>query len=114
MVAIPEFSLSTKAARSVLPKTVGFADAIHNVSRSSMLVAAIATGKLEMLSLAMADRLHQPYRTSLVPGFDDVAESAMRAGALSVALMWSGSKHCSLLHNIIPRDRFANAPSVWA
>ena len=90
VVAIPEFSLSTKAARSVLPKTVGFADAIHNVSRSSMLVAAIATGKLEMLSLAMADRLHQPYRTSLVPGFDDVAESAMRAGALSVALSGAG------------------------
>ncbi len=90
VVAIPNFSLSTKAARSVLPKTVDFADAIHNVSRSSMLVAAIATGKLEMLSLAMADRLHQPYRTSLIPGFDDVAESAMHAGALSVALSGAG------------------------
>ena len=55
-----------------------------------MLVAAVATGKLEMLSLAMADRLHQPYRTSLIPGFDDVAESAMRAGALSVALSGAG------------------------
>lgn len=90
VVAIPNFSLSTKAARGVLPPTVDFADAIHNVSRSSMLVAAIATGKLEMLSLAMADRLHQPYRTSLISGFDDVAESAMRAGALSVALSGAG------------------------
>ncbi len=90
VLAIPNFSLSTKAARSVLPQTVDFADAIHNVSCSSMLVAAVATGKLEMLSLAMADRLHQPYRTSLVPGFDDVAESAMRAGALSVALSGAG------------------------
>ena len=90
VVAIPDFSLSTKAARGVLPQTVDFADAIHNVSRSSMLVAAIATGKLEMLSIAMADRLHQPYRTSLIPGFDDVAESAMRAGALSVALSGAG------------------------
>ena len=90
VVAIPNFSLSTKAARGVLPETVDFADAIHNVSRSSMLVAAIATGRLEMLSLAMTDRLHQPYRTSLIPGFDDVAESAMRAGALSVALSGAG------------------------
>lgn len=90
VVAIPNFSLSTKAARGVLPQTVDFADAIHNVSRSSMLVAAIATGKLEMLSLAMADRLHQPYRTPLIPGFDDVAESAMQAGALSVALSGAG------------------------
>ena len=90
VVAIPDFPLSTKEARRVLPQTVGFADAIYNVSRSSMLVAAIATGKLELLSLAMADRLHQPYRTSLIPGFDDVAESAMRAGALSVALSGAG------------------------
>ena len=90
VVAIPDFALSTKAARGVLPQTVDFADAIHNVSRSSVLVAAIATGKLEMLSLAMADRLHQPYRTSLIPGFDDVAESAMRTGALSVALSGAG------------------------
>ena len=90
VVAIPDFSLSTKAARGVLPQTVDFADAIHNVSRSSMLVAAIATGKLEMLSLAMADRLHQPYRTPLIPGFEDVAESAMQAGALSVALSGAG------------------------
>ncbi len=90
VVAIPDFSLSTKAARRVLPQTVDFADAIHNVSRSSMLVAAIATGRLEMLPLAMADRLHQPYRIPLIPGFEDVAKSAMDAGALSVALSGAG------------------------
>jgi homoserine kinase len=90
VVAIPDFPLSTKQARSVLPQTVQFPDAIYNVSRSSFLVAAIATGNLEMLSLAMADRLHQPYRTSLIPGFDEVAESAMCAGALSVALSGAG------------------------
>ena len=90
VVAIPNFSLSTRAARGVLPQTVDFADAIHNVSRSSMLVAAIASGKLEMLAFAMEDRLHQPYRSSLIPGFNDVAESAMRAGALSVALSGAG------------------------
>jgi homoserine kinase len=89
-VAIPNFQLSTKQARSVLPQTVKFSDAIYNISRSSLLVAAIATGKLDMLSLAMHDRLHQPYRTSLIPGFDDVAEAAMNAGALSVALSGAG------------------------
>lgn len=90
VMAVPDFPLSTKQARSVLPQTVRFADAIYNMSRSSLLVAAIATGKLEMLSLAMNDRLHQPYRTSLIPGFNEVAESAMKAGALSVALSGAG------------------------
>ena len=38
----------------------------------------------------MKDRLHQPYRASLIPGFDDVAKAATTAGALSVALSGAG------------------------
>ncbi len=88
--AIPEFTLSTKKARDILPKTVDFTDAIYNISRSSMLIASIATGKLENLSFAMADRLHQPYRSSLIPGFDNVVDAAISAGALSIALSGAG------------------------
>lgn len=90
VLAIPEFTLSTQKARSVLPKTVDFADAIYNISRSSLLVASIATGKLEMLPVAMKDKLHQPYRSTLIPGFDDVVEAATSAGALSIALSGAG------------------------
>ena len=90
VVAIPDFPLSTKEARRVLPQSVKFADAIYNVSRSSFLVAAIATGNFDMLSLAMNDRLHQPYRVPLIRGFDEVAKAAMDAGALSVALSGAG------------------------
>ncbi len=90
VLAIPEFTLSTKKARDILPKTVDFSDAIYNISRSSLLVASIATGKLEMLSTAMDDKLHQPYRSTLIPGFNDVVESAISAGALSIALSGAG------------------------
>lgn len=90
VLAIPEFTLSTKKARDILPKTVDFTDAIYNISRSSLLIASIATGKLENLSFAMADRLHQPYRSSLIPGFDDVVDAAISAGALSIALSGAG------------------------
>jgi homoserine kinase len=90
VVAIPDFPLSTQDARRVLPKTVDFADAVYNVSRSSMLVAAVATRNFEMLSLAMHDRLHQPYRASLIPGFEEVSQAARDAGALSVALSGAG------------------------
>ena len=90
VLAIPEFTLSTKKARNILPKNVDFADAIYNISRSSLLVASIATGKLDMLPLAMKDKLHQPYRSTLIPGFDDVVEAATSAGALSIALSGAG------------------------
>ncbi len=90
VLAIPDFPLSTEQARSVLPTSVGFADAVYNTSRSTLLIASIATGQFEMLRIAMKDRLHQPYRTSLIPGFNDVAEAATTAGALSVALSGAG------------------------
>ena len=90
VVAIPDFPLSTKEARRVLPQSVKFADAIYNVSRSSCLVAAIATRNFDMLSLAMNDRLHQPYRVPLIRGFDEVARAAIDVGALSVALSGAG------------------------
>ena len=90
VLAIPDFPLSTEQARGVLPTSVSFADAIYNTSRSTLLIASIATKQFEMLRVAMKDRLHQPYRTSLIPGFDDVAEAATTAGALSVALSGAG------------------------
>lgn len=90
VVAIPEFTLSTKKARDILPKTVDFVDAIYNISRSSLLVASIATGKLDMLPIAMKDKLHQPYRSTLIPGFDDIVEAATSAGALGIALSGAG------------------------
>ena len=90
VLAIPEFTLSTQKARDILPKTVDFADAIYNISRSSLLVASIATGKLDMLPLAMKDKLHQPYRSTLIPGFNAVVEAATSAGALSIALSGAG------------------------
>ena len=90
VLAIPEFTLSTQNARDILPKTVEFADAIYNISRSSLLVASIASGKLDLLSTAMNDRLHQPYRSTLIPGFNDVVDAATSAGALSIALSGAG------------------------
>lgn len=90
VLAIPDYTLSTQKARDVLPKTVEYADAIYNISRSSLLVASIATGKYEMLPFAMKDKLHQPYRSNLIAGFDEVVESATTAGALSVALSGAG------------------------
>lgn len=90
VLAIPEFTLSTQKARDILPKTVDFTDAVYNISRSSLLVACIATGKLEMLPAAMKDKLHQPYRSSLIPGFDGVVEAAIDAGAHSIALSGAG------------------------
>lgn len=94
VVAVPEFSLSTHKSRGVLPANVSMQDAVFNVSRTAFLVAALCLGHVELLSMAMEDRLHQPYRCSLVPGMEQVWQAAKDAGAMSAAL--SGAGPCLL------------------
>ncbi len=70
--ATPSLSLPTRTARAVLPAQVSRQDAIHNVQRTALLLQAVATGRLDVLREAFSDRLHQPYRQSLVPGLAEV------------------------------------------
>lgn len=90
LVVIPQFWLSTAKARHVLPEVYSKADMIYNVGHSSLLVAALAQGRLDLLSQAMRDRLHQPYRAELVPGLAEILESASHHGALGAALSGAG------------------------
>jgi len=90
LVVIPDFELSTKHARSVLPSEVSLRDAVYNLSHSSVLVAALASGRLDLIQDAMQDRLHQPYRASLIPGMAHILEHATEHGALGIALSGAG------------------------
>ncbi len=108
MVAvIPEFNLSTRAARKVLPPTVPFADAVFNVSRTALLIGALATGELKLLLHALEDRLLQPYRQQLIPGMAQVLAAARQAGALGAAL--SGAGPCLLAYTAENSDEVGQA-----
>ncbi|MFH2070178.1 MAG: homoserine kinase [Elusimicrobiota bacterium] len=90
VVCIPEFEISTKKARSILPRSVPFFDAVSNCSRAGIFVSALLSRRYEFLSFAMQDKLHQPYRAKLVPGMENVFAAAMKSGALGAALSGSG------------------------
>lgn len=89
-VFIPNFTLSTKKARAVLPKQVSLADAIYNTSRAALMVGAMTQGRLELVRTAIGDKLHQPYRKELIPGYDDIVTAAENAGALGCCLSGAG------------------------
>jgi len=90
LVVIPEFPLSTEKARKVLPQVYSKQDVVYNVGHSSLLVAALAQGRLDLMGQAMADRLHQPYRAELVPGLKDILDNATQHGAAGAALSGAG------------------------
>ena len=88
-VVVPDFVLPTSTARSVLPERVTRKDAIFNVQRAALLIAALAMGAANAFPTALEDRLHQPYRLKLVPGMEDILK--LRApGLLGCALSGAG------------------------
>lgn len=90
VVVLPGFDLPTAEARAVLPADIPLSDAVFNAGRLGLLIRALETNDYDKLSLAMQDRLHQPYRLPLIPGMPEVFEAARIAGASGVALSGAG------------------------
>ena len=87
---VPEMRVATKDARRVVPDSLSRADAVFNIGRSSLLVAALASGRLDLLDSATQDRLHQPQRQELFPATRLLFRAALAAGALGVFLSGAG------------------------
>jgi homoserine kinase len=90
VVAIPDFELETKKSRAVVPPTVLLADAVSNIARTSLLTDALAGGDFSRLGRATEDLIHQPARSRLVPGFQDVLGAALQTAPCGVFLSGSG------------------------
>jgi len=74
-VCVPDFELATNVSRSVLPEVVPMEDATFNSRRLAMLVQAVNTKDTKLIKTAFCDRLHQPYREKLIPGFTEIREA---------------------------------------
>jgi len=103
LVVIPHFELATSKAREALPAQVSLADAVYNISRSSLMAAALSAGRLDLIRTAMKDRVHQPYRAPLVPGMSKILAEAPDHGALGIALSGAGPTMIALVDRNEPR-----------
>lgn len=90
LLAIPEESLPTEEARRVLPAQYSRADAVSNVQNSMLLLAAFTQGRPDLLSSALEDRIHQPYRAELCPLLPCLQELKRKDGILGSALSGAG------------------------
>lgn len=88
-VVTPDFVLPTSKARAVLPASYQKSDAVFNVQRAALLMAAMASGDRHAFPTALEDRMHQPYREHLVPGLAEILR--LRApGLLGCTLSGAG------------------------
>lgn len=87
---IPNFTLSTKEARAVLPKEISFKDGVYNAGRAALLVSCFANGNYKLLKQATKDRLHERYRSKLISGYEEIYNECFEIGALGCFLSGAG------------------------
>ncbi|MBQ4470150.1 MAG: homoserine kinase [Synergistaceae bacterium] len=101
IAAVPDFEVHTEDARRILPESVPFRDAVFNVSHASILCAAWAMGRWDLLRVGMEDRLHQPHRAKLFPGLTGqkfLSEIASHPDCVATAISGSGPTMIAIVH----------------
>lgn len=88
--AVPDFTLSTALARSVLPANISYAQAINNSANILMLLKGLADGNSHLITQGIKDQLHVPYRQQLIPEYRDVENILLKHGAYGVTISGAG------------------------
>ena len=96
-VLIPPFELKTEKARGVLPVEVTRQNAVYNLSRSALITASLFSGSLENLRVAVQDTLHQPYRSHLIPGMEQVFRITYELGSYGTYVSGAGPSIVAIL-----------------
>jgi homoserine kinase len=90
VVWVPTFETATDRSRRQLSPSVAFSDAVFNVGRTALLVAALAAGDVDVLRAATQDRLHQDVRLEAAPPSRVALDALVEAGAWCAWLSGSG------------------------
>jgi homoserine kinase len=109
VLARPEQRMRTAEARAVLPREVTRAVALHQAAQVAAMVAALALEDYELLGRAVDDRIAEPARAGLLPGFPEAKAAALEAGALGSSISGSGPTAFALARGRKSAERIAAA-----
>lgn len=96
----PNFETLTHEARKVLPKELPYDHAIFNVSRVAVVLKALETYNVEVLSCANEDKLHEPYRKELIHEYEDVKSICKSHDSITFFISGSGSTLMNVMKDV--------------
>lgn len=114
-IAIPKLRVppkKTQVSRSVLPKQVKLSDYVHNLSNATAIVAGFMKKDTSMIGNSIKDIIVEPARQHLIPGFSQVKENAIRAGALGVTISGAGPSVIAFTSKSFNQKNICNAMAV--
>lgn len=100
-VFIPPFELKTEVARNALPNEYSRENAVYNLSRSSLMTAALFSGSLENLRVAVQDSIHQPFRKKFISGVDTVFRMSYELGSYGTYISGAGPSIIAIIDDTL-------------
>ncbi|MCX9011876.1 MAG: homoserine kinase [Candidatus Methanoperedens sp.] len=86
----PDIIVSTRVARSILPKKIPLEDISFNTGSAASMVVGMIRGDIELIGKSMENRVIEEIRSRLIKGYAQVKESALDAGAAGITISGSG------------------------
>jgi homoserine kinase len=114
VVVHPDLEIETSRARELLGDTVPLADAVRQTANLGAFVDALHRGDFALLARSLEDRIAEPRRAALVPGFAAIKRAAIDAGALGSSFSGSGPSLFALCADRLTADRVGTAMSAAA
>ena len=100
-VFIPPFELKTETARGALPNEYSRENAVYNLSRSALMTAALFSGSLDNLRVAVQDSLHQPFRKKFIKGIDTVFRMSYELGSYGTYISGAGPSIIAIIDDTL-------------
>lgn len=113
LAVVPNYTLRTTDLRSCLPKKVDHEDAVFNLQRVGLLVAAVSRADEQAMQEALGDRLHEPYREQFVPELRSLRGDLVNEPIMGCVLSGAGSS-CVVIVNRRRKDQVKERLEHWA
>lgn len=101
---IPDFLLSTKESRGVLPTSYKREDVVFNIQRASILPLSLERGDDELLKEALKDKIHEPYRLPLIKNYKKIKNLAIENGFIGTYLSGAGPTIMGIYSNDLDKE----------
>ena len=113
-VAVPKIDVpkkKTKVSRGVIPKKVKLTDAVLNLSNASAIVAGFMKKDPKLIGNSIVDVIVEPARQHMIPGYKQVKQNALKAGAYGVTISGAGPSVIAFSKNSFDLKKISNAMS---
>ena len=106
---LPDYIVNTKDARDILPKDISLTSAVKQSGNLSGFIAGLYENDFALMGRSMVDLFAEPVRSSLIPGYDLVRQSAMDSGAIGCGISGSGPSVFALSDSFDKANSIGNA-----